>query len=583
MNRFLLEVSFEVANKVGGIYTVLKEKAPYIKEKFGDNYLVIGPFNRSKGFQDFTSFAPPEDFEQVIVEAERYGLKVYYGEWLIEGRPKGFLIDGEELLPKLDAFKYELWEQYKIDSRRVGADYSEPLLWAKAVSLFLKSFCNYFSGKKIVIHFHEWLAGAASLFEQYKAVTIFTTHATVLGRALASAGVNFWEKLNQLSPEEEAYRLGVEAKHQLEKQSARQATYFTVVSDLLKLEAEKFLGRKVEFILPNGLDFKRFPTIEEIATAHRKNREVLREFIMFFFAPYYKVETRDSLILFISGRSEIKNKGFDIFIKALNKLNNSLSAQDKNIFVFIWAPGNVTGVDQALVSNLNIYRGIEEKIDEMGAELKSRLLHYLIHQQPIAAGNLFTPEEFLQFKRMFSQVKKDSLIPIATHLPQTNDPIANLLHQANLLNHQDDKVKVIYYPIYVSSTDGLLNLNYEDAVSGCHIGVFPSFYEPWGYTPLETAASGVLTITTDLTGFADYIKKQTQFDTASAGITILARQGATDETAVNKLTETLSRLIRLQRTERVAKKLEARQLAAICDWQKLIENYYNLYEQAFNQ
>lgn len=583
MNNFLLEVSFEVANKVGGIYTVLKEKAPYMKEKFGDNYLVIGPFNQNKNSQDFTPFAPPEDFEQVIATTGRYGVKVCYGEWLIEGRPKGFLIDGENLLSKLSVLKYELWDRYKIDSRRTGPDYNEPLLWAKAVSLFLKSFCDYFSGKKIVIHFHEWLAGAALLFNECPATTIFTTHATVLGRALASAGVNFWDHLARLQAEEEAYRVGVEAKHQLEKHSAQAATYFTVVSNVLKVEAEKFLGRSADFVLPNGLDFKRFPTVEEIAAAHRKNRETLREFILFFFAPYYKVETKDSLIVFTSGRPEIKNKGIDVFIQALGQLNSVLTSEDKNVFVFIWVPGASPDVDSALVHNLNIYKGVEEKIDEMGAELKSRLLHYLIHQRPTISGNLFTAEEFLQFKRMFSQIKKNNIIPLATHILPAADPIAALLRENNLLNRQDDKVKIIYYPVYVSSTDGLLNLNYEDAITGCHIGAFPSFYEPWGYTPMETAASGVLTVTTELTGFADYIKTQTAFNLDNLGLAILPRQNTTAEATANKLFEILKRMVRLQRAERVQEKLRTRQLASVCDWKKLIENYYTLYDKALAQ
>lgn len=583
MNHFLLEVSWEVANKVGGIYTVLKEKARYIEEKFKDNYFVVGPYIKGKGFEDFYQFIPTGDLQKIISETEKYGIKVYYGEWLIEGRPKGFLVDFENLKPNINVFKYELWEKYKIDSARTGDDYNEPILWCKAVSVFLKNFCNHFQNQKIVVHAHEWLSGGVILFETLRAKTIFTIHATVLGRALAGLGVNFWENLNSIKPDEEAYKLGIEAKHSIEKHSSKNATFFTAVSNVLGMEAENFLGRKPDFILPNGLNFERFPTVEEITYSHRKNREILKEFALFFFAPYYRVDIKDSLIVFISGRPEIKNKGIDVFIKSLAKLNKILKPEDRNIFVFLFIPGNVHGESNTLLSNLNIYRGIENHLDEMSAELKSRLIHYLIHKKEVSAGSLFTNEEFLEFKKLFNKIRKEEHIPFSTHIAKKDDSVANLLKESGLSNKREDRVKIIYYPTYVNTADGLLNISYENAVSGSHIGVFPSFYEPWGYTALETAAAGVLTITTDVTGFADFVQKNSSFkDKENPGIFILKRKGKSDSEAIEELTSYLEKLVKFERPERMQKKLEARGLVEMCSWKNLIKNYYNLYNKAFN-
>ncbi|KKS18677.1 MAG: Glycogen synthase [Parcubacteria group bacterium GW2011_GWC1_41_7] len=583
MNRFLLEASWEVANKVGGIHTVLKEKAPFIKEKFGDEYLVIGPYVKDTGFQEFNALQLPPLFKEVVEETEKFGIHVFYGEWLVEGRPRGFLIDFNELMMKANMFKYELWDVFKIDSTRTGRDYEEPITWAKATSIFLKHFCQHFTGRKIVIHTHEWLAGSILLFEKFNTLpsvsTVFTTHATVLGRSLASAGVNFWETFSSIKPDEEAKRYGVEARHGIEKYAAQYARIFSTVSSPLTIEAHHFLGRKPDAILPNGLDFKRFPTVEEMAHAHRKYRESIREFILFFFSPYFRVETSNSIQLFISGRPEIKNKGIDVYIKALGRLNKKLGKDDKNVYAFIFVPGETRDIDHTLAHNLSLYRNIEERIDEMTNELKSRLLHYLVHKKQARTGGLFTKDEFVEFAKMFSSIRHESDIPLSTHIPSPNDPIMKLLRLENLTNAKDDKVKIIYYPSYLSSTDGLLNINYEDAVSGFHLGVFPSFYEPWGYTPLESSASGVLTITTDTTGFADFLQKHTKQSNKNPGIFIIGRKGRTDTATVQLVTDVMQKIVRLNKQDRVENKLEARRLAQSCEWKKLISYYFEMYKK----
>jgi len=582
MEPILIEISWEVANKVGGIYTVLKEKSKYIKEKFKNNYYLIGPYLPEKGFSEFSALPLPYEFEPILEEVKKFGINVYYGEWLIENKPKCFLIDYSRFLENVNNLKYELWAKYRIDSLKTGDDYNHPIAWCKALSIFLKYFLDKVPNKTI-IHLHEWLSGAVILFENLQTPSIFTTHATVLSRAMAGAGLEFWEHLSIINPDEEAYKFGVEAKHMIEKMSAKKATLFTVISRILAIEAEYILGRKPDFILPNGIDTSKFPTIEEISYAHRINREAIREFVLYFFSPYYKVELKNSLFYFISGRKEIKNKGIDIFIRALGELNNKLSETDPNIFAFIFVPSEVIDVDHTAFHNLNVYRNLEEKIEDLTPEIKSRLVHFLIHKEKIAPETLFSKEEFLEIQKIIKQLKTNPQFPISTHILNPKDEILQLLLSVGLDNRPENKVKVIYYPIYLHKSDGFLNLDYTEAVIGCHVGVFPSFYEPWGYTPLESAISGVITITTDLTGFSDYLQTIAHFDKENPGIYIIKRKNKRDAEVVEELSAILLKIAKLSKAERVQNKLEARRLASLCSWDNLISNYSDLYSAALQR
>ncbi len=583
MEATLIEISWEVANKVGGIYTVLKEKAKYIQNKFKNNYYLIGPFIPEKSFLEFSSLPVPYEFVDILEEVRKLGVEVYYGEWLIDSRPKCFLIDYSKFLSNVNNLKYELWANYRIDSLRTGDDYNHPISWCKATSIFLKYFLNKIPTEKKIVHLHEWLSGAVILFERLPAITIFTTHATVLGRAMAESQIEFWDHLQLMDPDKESYKFGVEAKHMIEKLSANKADFFTVISRILAIEAEYILGRKPNIILPNGIDISKFPTIEEIAYAHRINREIIREFVLYFFSPYYKVELKNSLFYFISGRKEIKNKGIDIFIRALGNLNKKLSESDYDIFAFIFVPSDVIDINHTVFHNLNVYRNLEEKIEDLIPEIKSRLLHFLIHKEKIASETIFNKDEFDEIQKIIKQLKTENNYPISTHILKPNDEIMEMLMAVGLDNKPENKVKVIYYPTYLNKGDGFLNLSYNEVVVGCHVGIFPSFYEPWGYTPLESAINGVITITTDLTGFSDYLQSIASFDKENPGIFIVHRKNKRGAEVVDELTDIMLKIARFSKAERVQNKLEARRLASLCSWDNLISNYYDLYTAALQK
>ncbi len=579
MSKSVFEISWEVANKVGGIYTVLSGKAKYLKNYFGKNYFVIGPYLGAKSQLEFHLLNPPPEFEEIINNLQKQGIIIYYGEWLIEGTPHGFLIDFQKYLHQINILKYDLWEKFGIDSLRTGKDYDEPIAWSKAVADFIKEAVNH-GFQDSIFHFHEWLSGAGLLFSKdLNLRTVFTTHATVLGRSLSGAGINFWEEV--LDPEKVAYQFGVEAKHGVEKNSAKFCTYLTTVSYITALEVEKFLGRKPDFILPNGIDLSKFPTFEEISVQHRKNKNQILEFILYFFSPYFKkaCPLKNSLIFFISGRKEIKNKGFDITLLALGKLNKILKENniDKNIYLFIFVPEEIIDVNHQILENLITYRSLEDYLENIQEELRARLLHSLIHQKEVKS--LFTPEEELEIQRILKRISKDEKIPLSTHLLPQNNEFLNLLVQAGLKNEEEDKVKVILYPIYLSSSDGFLNLNYYDVINGCHLGIFPSFYEPWGYTALETLAAGVMAVTSDLTGFASYVKEKNLLNPETPGLWLLNRKGRKEEEVIEDLTELLLKIVQMSRIERIQNKYEARRLASHFEWQDLVKNYLEVYQK----
>ncbi len=582
MSKYIFEISWEVANKIGGIYTVLATKAKYLKEVYGKNYFVVGPYLSGKSHNDFRFLSPPIEFENVINNLKNNGITVYFGEWLIEGSPYGFLIDFQKFLNEINLIKYDLWQNFGIDSLRTGQDYNEPIAWSKAVSEFLKELIKIENFQNSIFHFHEWLSGAGILFiKDLKQKKIFTTHATVLGRALSSAGVNFWEEITTIDPLKKAYDFGIEAKYLVEKNSAKFSDIFTTISNITALEAEIFLKRKADAILPNGIDLSKFPTFEEISSAHRRNKEVILKFILYFFTPYYQKHcpTRNSLIFFLSGRKEIKNKGFDVAIYALGKLNKILQEKnlDLNIFTFIFVPDNFIDINHTFMENLITYRGLEDYLEEISHEINSRLLHTLIHQRKIDPEKLFKKEELLEIQRILSKIKRETQIPYSTHILPENNELITLFKKAELMNNEKDKVKVILYPIYLSSTDGFLNLDYYSAINGCHLGIFPSLYEPWGYTPLETLSTGVMAITTDLTGFASYIKEKNLLNKETPGLFILPRKNKSDDEAIDELVSVLFKIATMSRAERIQNKYEARRLASYFDWRNLIKNYLQLY------
>lgn len=572
-----VEVSFEVANKVGGIYQVLKSKASKMKDYYGDDYYTIGFYDEDKARKDFVR----RDFEELefLDELEKEtGIKFYSGVWKVAGSPKCILIDPSGMEKSVDDIKEELWEEHGVDSIEAGQDFDEPVRWSYAVGTLVDELESELSGDT-VFQFHEWLSGPAMF--QLDSPTVFTTHATVLGRALSNSDYDLKGAVERGEVEDSRAReFGVTAKHQLEKSAAETADVFTTVSKTTGKEAEAVLDVKPDKILPNGFNVEDFPSLEELSYQHTRKKEDVKQFLRAYFEPYYDVDLEhDPRILFTSGRYEFHNKGLDVFIDALANLNNR---EGDEFFVFIFVPSDVKGAKMEVLENLSLYEELEDYIDSVIPELRLKMLNSITSGQDPYEGieDLVEDGSALESLQRNFHAKHGSEAPLcAFDLNYDNDEVLTRLYQRGLTNSEDDRVKVIFYPTYLSVGDRLLSMDYKDAMIASSAGIFPSYYEPWGYTPVETAANGAMSVTTDLAGFGQFLMENTREDERK-GIKILNRDNFSDEEAAKSLADMIEEIVSYSRTEITERKHNARKLAQMTSWEELGKNYRDAHKMA---
>ena len=587
---FIFEVSWETLNKVGGINTVIASKAREMVKEYGASYFLIGPYFKEKTIGQFEELAPPEYFAKVFEALKSKGVHVFFGKWLIEGEPLAILFDFDELKPYADSIKKELWDIYQIDSLGASLDFNEPVVWGYAVGKFIEELLHLMPEKKVLGHFHEWLCGSALLYLKTKklnAATVFTTHATVLGRSLASRNFDFYSNFGSIDSDKEARISFVQHKHKVEKRAAQNADVFTTVSQITALEAEHFLERIPDIVLPNGLDIEKFPTIEEITKKHRIQRDRIREFLMYYFFPHYSFDMTQSLTYFIVARNEFHNKGVDVYIKALAKLNEKMKKENskKTIVSFFWIPMATKGINERLERFREVFHDIANTFEEVKDEVEGAIFYSLISQKGMQVEDLFEDSFLRNINNQINTLKsRSSDLPLlCTHnLVDQNNEVLKAFRENGLLNKEEDKVKVILYPIYLSGADGLLDLNYYESIQGSHLGVFPSFYEPWGYTPLESAALGVSSVTTDLSGFGRYFKERLLGE-KFPGVFIIDRFQKSDDEVEEKLAEIMYEYANLSHRERVQNKISAYNLAAKADWSIFVKNYFQAHELAIKK
>ncbi|MDD5750037.1 MAG: hypothetical protein PHU56_00065 [Candidatus Pacebacteria bacterium] len=582
----VFEVAWEVGNKVGGIWTVLVSKVEQMIKHYPENYFLLGPYFAEKLKGEFEEEPPEENIKDVFKALEQeQGLRFHWGKWLIKGEPRIILIDFKDFWPRANQIKTDLWSDDQIDSITAGNDFTEPVVWATACGLLIEKLAELFPGKKAVAHFHEWLSGTGLLYlgkKQPRIGTVFTTHATTLGRTLAYNNVDFYGFIDSINPEEEINRFNIKAKHQLEKAVTHQATVFTTVSAITAWEAEHFLGRKADLLLPNGLSESQFPSFEEITIQHRAYRNRLRNFLLFYFFPYYAFDLEQTLFFFTACRYEFRAKGLDIFIKSLALLNEKMreSHAKKTVVAFFLVPSGVRGIKTDILESREFLEDIKNSLEEISHETQEKVLYALAEDKEISEETLFNKDFLFNIEKKFLKLKRKGTPPLSTHdLLNEHDPILNLLQESGLDNKPDDKVKVVFYPIYLSGHDGLANLTYEEFLKGSHLGVFPSFYEPWGYTTLETAGYGVPALTSDLTGFGRACQKYIA-DKKYPGVFLLKRTDTKDEEAVESLADILFTFSQYQAKERVENKIHAKDLSVLFGWKKLVKNYFKAHQIA---
>ncbi len=603
---YLFEISSEAGRKVGGIYTVLRSKSAQLVKLLQNKYILFGLHDEKSMRTDFVADDAPADIEQCFTKLkDELGIRCYWGRWKEGSNARIIIVDawdfGEQEVAisetgmkekRINSIKEYLWKDYGIDSLLMGADFNTNVLWSYAVGVVIKSILELerFKGRRTVAHFHEWLSGAGLLYLKSNVpnvALVFTTHATSLGRTLASTGRDIVNEAMVSKPEGkrvdqgEAYKYKLEGQHLLEKACAKQAHIFTTVSEITGLETEYILDKAPDIVTPNALNFEGYEPINMLIKKSFVNREKVKAFLRSYFLPYYPINIHNCPIIYLSGRYEVIDKGIDIFIDALAKLNEELKRTnyERNIFAFIFVPSNIRGPNSELRSNIKVMEQVEELIDDSLATHKDKFLGQVTKNEKYECNMIDIAERVKSLVKSFE--KSMQYPPLSAHqLNYTNDKIINLLLERGLENKQEDKVKVIFYPTYVRDGDGVLNMDYYEVINGMDIGVFPSRYEPWGYTPIEAGTFLNVSFTTDYSGYGMFIRKNAA---NNSGIKVINMQGMKPWEIVNDLENELELLANMQRDSLRNMKMEARRVAELSDWKTQINKYIEAYERAISK
>ena len=587
-SNLLIEASWEVCNQLGGIYTVIRSKLPATIEKWGSNYCLVGPLvNRdiSVEFESLDETNSP--IGQAVKELRDSGYEVSYGTWLVSGRPKVVLLNPENAFNKLKAIKKRHFDNFSVPKGTDDDLYDQSLQWCDVVYGFLKVLTQKEKGRNIIFHGHEWMTCGALLDIKQKNLnvrTVFTTHATRLGRVLAVNSTDFYQKMSQVDDEAMAKRYGIPGIHKLEKESARVTDVFTTVSHITAEECESLLGTKPHHITPNGLNIERFTSYHGIHIRHDKHRKSIEDFVMGHFFNSQPFDLSKTLYFFTSGRYEHENKGFDITIEALRKLNDWLVKDkvDITIVMFFITRAEVHSINPDVLHS----RALLEEIRKNCSAIEKEVSERLFVNAASSTTNFKVPElrEFvsdywrLRYRRAIQAWKTDKWPYVVTHnlVNDLDDPILKDVRTQQLFNSPLDKVKIVYHPEFISPTNPLFGLEYPQFVRGCHLGVFPSYYEPWGYTPLECIARGVPTITSDLSGFGSYVENLND-DPEETGVFVLKRKGKARDQVVEDLAKLLLQFSKTSASYRAIQRNRLEEFSQIFDWHHLGNEYDQTY------
>ncbi|MDR1610759.1 MAG: glycogen/starch synthase [Candidatus Symbiothrix sp.] len=533
---YIFESGWEVCNKVGGIYTVLSTRAKTLCEKWKDNLIFIGP--------DLWENIDNRDFIEYKTllkgwrnQAGKEGLKVRVGRWNIPGKPIAVLVDFQPYFNIKSEIYYRMWSKFGVDSLPAYGDYDESCMFAYATGLVIESLYRYLKleDKKVIAHLNEWMLGMAVLYLKDKVPaigTVFTTHATSIGRSICGNNKPLYDYFEQYDGDQMAKELNMEAKHSLEKQAASHADCFTTVSRLTAEECRQLLGKYPDVVTPNGFEFDFVPEGEEF---DKKRAEARRLLIDVASRLCGEPVAEDALLLAISGRYEYKNKGIDVFIEAMNRVREL--NPEKQIIAWILVPAWICGPRTELLSRM-----------------RQKTLPQFPMSDPYYTHQLNMPE---------------------------NDKVCEYLRFLDFLNQQEHKTKIVFVPSYLNGNDEIFNVPYYDLLIGLDLTVFPSYYEPWGYTPLESIAFGVPTITTNLAGFGLWAKESgVSGNRLTEGVEVIERTDSNYFEVAEKIKNSIINYSKLDSREISKTKLLAQALSRKASWTHFIKYYYEAYDKA---
>lgn len=531
--ELIIETSWEVCNKIGGIYTVLSTKAKSLHDLYKDNLIFIGPDvwsdqTRSPYFIESKTILKDWKTKAILPD----GVNVRIGRWDIPGKPIVILVSFNSLYAYKDSLYGEMWNLYGVDSLHAYGDYDEACAFSHAAALVIESLSEYRNldkGKGLVAHFNEWTTGMGLLHVKWKlpkAATVFTTHATSIGRSICGNGKPLYDYMSGYNGDQMARELNMESKHSLEKAAAHQADCFTTVSDVTATECAQLLEKAPDIVTPNGFEPRFVPSRTRMPAARKAARKRLLDIARGLTGNNLP---DDTMIVATSGRCEYRNKGIDLYLDAINQLR--AVAYDKQILALVLVPA-------------------------WSRDARKDLIHAIENgtpngkiADPVITHNLNNPD---------------------------SDPIISRIHQLNFNTIPEDNLTVIYIPCYLNGNDGIVNMTYYELLPAMDVTVFPSYYEPWGYTPLESIAFGIPTVTTTLAGFGQWVLKDVGNSLEKTGVEVIDRTDSNYDQVTNTISDTLA-TIAYNRLD--SKKLSnaARHTASMADW----AHFINLYNQAF--
>ncbi len=535
---YVFESSWEVCNKVGGIYTVLSTHAKTLQARFGDRLIFIGPdvwkekespyFIEDSGiFSGWLRYAKEKD-----------GLKVRTGRWDIPGSPVVILVNFDDYYKDKDKIYTQAWLSFRVDSLHAYGDYDEASMFSYAAAKVVESFYRYgiTAKEKVIYHAHEWMTGLGALYLQEKlpqVATVFTTHATSIGRSIAGNNKPLYDYLFAYNGDQMADELNMQSKHSIEKQTAHHVDCFTTVSEITDNECKELLDKPADAILTNGFEDDFVP---KGATYQAKRAEARKRMLNVANKLLGTELDDDTLIVATSGRYEFKNKGIDVYLEAMNRLLRDRNLK-RNVLAFVSVPGWV---------------------GEPREDLKERLA---------------------------SDRSYDSALPcpFITHWlhNMTHDQVLDMLKYLGMSNAKTDKVKVMFVPCYLDGNDGIFNLSYYDMVVGNDLSIYPSYYEPWGYTPLESIAFSVPAITTDLAGFGLWVNSlKGGYSKLEEGVKVIHRTDYNYSEVADIIKDTVSDLSGFTQREVTLIRQRAKEISGNALWKHFIVNYYKAYDIA---
>lgn len=535
---FIFESSWEVCNKVGGIYTVLSTRAKTLQDAMPDKVVFIGP-DFWQGKENPLFVEDKKMWKSWTTKARKEGLDVRVGRWNIPGQPCVVLVNFNKYFPMRDQLYANLWEYAKVDSMNGYGDYDEANMFSYAAGLVVESFYRHSlekTCKNVVYQAHEWMTCLGAMYIQQNVpaiATIFTTHATTIGRSIAGNNKPLYDYLWAYNGTQMSKELNVEAKHSLERETAHRVDCFSTVSDVTAHECEELMDKKCHVVLPNGFEADFVPKAAEF----KRKRKAARELILRMANCLTGCEfPEDTLIVGTSGRYEFRNKGIDVFIEAMNRLGRDRNL-NKQVLALVEVPAWVGKPREDLVERLSS----NEKFD--------------------------TPLE----------------CPVITHWlnDMSHDNVTGMMKYHDMWNRPEDKVKLIFIPCYLDGKDGVINISYYDVIIGKDLSVYPSYYEPWGYTPLESVAFHVPCVTTSLSGFgmwANSVKGGNS--TIMDGVEVIRRTDYNYSEVADRIKDTVSdfSLLSDKEVEEVRKK--AKKLSDKALWKNFIKYYYEAYDIA---